>query len=670
MTRLTRLRAHLRDQGIQALLISETHFAAAFFDGLRLSNATRPEPPGRVGLVVTQSGIHVLANHTEAARVAHDLSAFEGVEVHPHPWHRWDLTDAVQQLSATMGWRNLWADSFGPSRLACRALLQGLLYPLTDAERERLRHLGRIIGATLVSTAALVREPDVSEQQVAAHVHAELLRAGALPDLVFVAFDERVARFCHCQPSDVRLGNVASISITASLGGLYASATRLLALTDPGGELLREVEAANRIEVAGIRAVQAGGSGFQVFAAMREAYREEGQPGGWERHHLGGPCGFQGRDAKVGPASTHAFAPGQPFVFNPVLGRGKSEDTFLLDERGELECLTADPRWPTHTVEGLARPALLVFHPALPRVGIVGLGRMGAGAAGRLAQAGVELWAYDPEVRALPGCQLVGSLAELRAGLAHPARILLFVPHAAVDAVLFGPQGLAAACAPGDVIVDAGNSHHAASRRRAAELQKMGIGYLDAGTSGGVLGARRGYCIACGGAAKDYELVRPVLEIMAAAGACSHVGPSGSGHFLKMLHNGLEYGMLQAMAEAMAVADAGDYPVGGLDLARAWRRHSIAESLLLDLFLEAAERGTQGIAPVVGGGDTGQWALEAARQAGVPAPALEAALAFRRNTPQGGEQAARLMALVRNLFGGHPYQREPVRNQEEVKCDP
>ena len=665
MHRLAQLRSSMSPRGVDAVLISAPHLAAAFFDGAQMFNGTRPEPPGRAGILVTSDALHVLGSHTEATRIANEeLQGFEGVRCQGRPWHHWDLECATSELAKELGLGVVWTDSFGPDREPCRELLGGLLYPLSLPELERLRWLGQRIAEVLVE-AARGLEQGVTEQAVAARLHQRLLESGALPDLIFVSFDERTARYRHCKPGPARLKNTALLSVTASHRGLFASATRLVALGSAPKELIRQTRAANAIEAAAVRAVLDGEGGAGVFEAMRQEYREQGHPGGWEEHHLGGPSGFSGRDAKVGPGREIPFVPGAPFVFNPVVGAGKSEDTFFLGQDGQLECLTRETVWPARPVEvgalTLNRPGVLELNPLPPEAGVVGVGRMGGGAARRLCRQGVRVVAADPQLSQLEGCQLVGSLAALRDQLGDPARVLLFVPQSAVDQILFGEGGLATVCSAGDVIVDAGNSSSEDSLRRAERLASYGIGFVDAGVSGGLEGARMGYCVACGGQPEHYQEVAPLLRAMAARGACAHVGPPGAGHFLKTVHNGVEYGMLQAVAEGVATVEhnAMGLPVTAADFTRVWRRGSIIESRILGWFHEATRLSTDGVAPVVGGGETGRWALDAAREAGVPAPVLEAALGVRASTPTGGELSAKLLALVRKLFGGHPVVTAP-----------
>ena len=661
--RLNRLREAMTARDVDAVLITTAPSGAAFLDGARLFNGTRAEPPGRVGVLVTAAALHVLGNHTEATRVAdEELRRHDGVTRHGWPWHDWDLVRATDELSGDLGLGTVWTESFGEHGQPCRELLADLRYPLTAEEQGRLGRLGRQIALALCA-AARGLEPGISEQQVAAGMHRRLLEAGALPDLIFVAFDERIEKYRHCAPGAVTLEQTALLSITASHRGLYASATRLVALGAASPELASEVAAANAIEAAAIGAVLDGGQGGEVFEAVREAYADQGHPDGWQQHHLGGRGGFAGRDGKIGPGCDVAFAPGGAFVFNPVVGAGKSEDTFLWREDGALICLTRDELWPTREVEVggrcLARPGVLEC-PLPTQVGVIGLGRMGAGAARRLHDLGVEVIGLDPAGAQGAPWPVVSTPAELRQRLEDPARILLFVPQSAVDEILLGEGGLAASCQEGDVVVDAGNSLFSDSQRRAEELARQGIGYVDAGVSGGVEGAEHGYCVACGGQPEHYAAAAPLLEAMAAPGACALVGAPGAGHFVKMVHNGVEYGMLQAVAEGMGIVahNAPGFAATPADFARVWRQGSVIQSRILDWFGQAAQQDAGDVAPRVLGGQTGSWTLDAARAAGVAAPVLEAALGVRDETPEGGETAAVLLALVRNIFGGHELPRQ------------
>ncbi|MCP4549992.1 MAG: M24 family metallopeptidase [bacterium] len=656
--RLEALREEMKDKGLEALLVSEPHYAAALFDGAQTFNGTRQEPAGRLGIVVTADGLLCLGNDTEVARFAtEELADYTNVDKECYPWHSWNLERAAKGALSERGLKSWWADCFGADRKACRELLDAQLYPLEADEIERLHLLGRLTASILEQTVAELKI-GVSELEISSRIHARLLAKGALPDLIFVGFDDRIAEYRHCKPGSSQLEHSALLSITAGYRGLYVSATRLAALK-PAPELAEQTRRACAIETAALEAVVEGKRLEEIFAAIRDEYAAQGEPAGWRRHHLGGPSGFKGRDAKIGPDSSGPpLSPGRPFVFNPVYLAGKSEDTFIIDpDSGKLVCLTEDSVWPRYSINtsggfSISRPG--VYCPDNLQVGLVGLGRMGSGVADQLTGTGADLFGCDPNVsnRDYPVTDNLRTLCEQ---LTPPRLILLMVPSSEVESVLLGDNGLVKLCRAGDVIVDCGNCNHHDSVRRGRAVLDAGIGYLDAGVSGGLEGAADGMCIACGGQEVHFNLARKALERIVRPGCLTHTGPLGTGHFLKTVHNGIEYGMMQAIAEGLATIEhnANGYPVTAQLGTAVWRRGSIIESRLFDWFGEATELGVTGIQPSIGGGETGRWAAREAVAAGIDAPALEAALDVRSNPRQGRQTIARLLARVRQVFGGH-----------------
>ena len=346
------------------------------------------------------------------------------------------------------------------------------------------------------------------------------------------------------------------------------------------------------------------------------------------------------------------------------------------------------------------------------RIGMVGLGRMGANMVRRLLQGGHECVAYDHNAGNVKtvagfGARGVASSAELVKALAAPRVVWIMVPAAAVDAVIGELQPLLSS---GDVLIDGGNSNYRDDIRRAARLRAEGIHYLDVGTSGGVLGFEQGYCLMIGGPPDAVAMVEPALATLApggqpasatggapragaprAQGAATlaaasmgylHCGPSGAGHFVKMVHNGIEYGLMAAYAEGLnvlahanaglttATADAETAPLADpqffqyqLDLAaiaEVWRHGSIISSRLLDLTAKAlADDGKlERFAGHVSDSGEGRWTVEAAIAVGVPAPVLSAALYGRFESRGGAEFANKLLSAMRLGFGGH-IERSP-----------
>jgi 6-phosphogluconate dehydrogenase len=333
------------------------------------------------------------------------------------------------------------------------------------------------------------------------------------------------------------------------------------------------------------------------------------------------------------------------------------------------------------------------------RIGMIGLGRMGANMVRRLQQCGHQCVAYDRSPDAVQtvkgyGASGAGSLKELVQALPAPRALWIMVPAAIVDSVLNDLKPLLAA---GDVLIDGGNSNYRDDIRRAAELKKSGIRYLDVGTSGGVLGFEQGYCLMIGGEAEAVALVEPALATLSPGGrqpdtagqkgsAASqaaaelgylHCGPSGAGHFVKMIHNGIEYGLMAAYAEGLNVlahADAGrtaakadaetapladphfyQYELNLAAIAEVWRHGSIISSRLLDLTAAALAKDGK-LAKFEGhvaDSGEGRWTIEAAIDVGVPVHVLSAALYDRFQSRGQDEFANKLLSAMRLGFGGH-----------------
>ncbi len=302
-------------------------------------------------------------------------------------------------------------------------------------------------------------------------------------------------------------------------------------------------------------------------------------------------------------------------------------------------------------------------------VGVIGLGRMGLGAALRLKRAGWLVSGYDvsPDSRCKAleqGLDVAGDLAQLCRSLPAPRLIWLMVPAGEpVDMVLFGDPstkgaapGLADHLKPGDIIIEAGNSFYRDSQRRAAALEPLGLAFLDCGTSGGVEGAEKGFCLMVGGPPEIFEAARPLFASLAGPDGYTHVGPTGAGHFVKMVHNAIEYGMLEAIGEGFELLAAGPYP--GLDfqkISHLWNNGSVIRGWLMELAERAFARDPrfEAIQGVIGGGSTGSWAIEEAWKAGVPFPAIAMAYAMRQRSRQEDSFAAKVVAGLRYEFGRH-----------------
>jgi 6-phosphogluconate dehydrogenase len=215
----------------------------------------------------------------------------------------------------------------------------------------------------------------------------------------------------------------------------------------------------------------------------------------------------------------------------------------------------------------------------------------------------------------------------------------------------------------GDVIVDGGNANYHDSQRRGELLAEHGIGFIDAGTSGGVWGLENGYCMMVGGAAEHVKLLKPVLETLAPAAdrGWAHVGPTGAGHFTKMIHNGIEYGMMQAMAEGFALLEGKqEFNLDLAQIAELWRHSSVVRSWLLDLTADflSNDQVLADISAFVADSGEGRWTVDEATAQGTPAPVLALALHMRFASQQNNSYANRMLAMMRNAFGGHLVQQK------------
>ncbi|HTP63627.1 MAG TPA: decarboxylating 6-phosphogluconate dehydrogenase [Burkholderiales bacterium] len=295
-------------------------------------------------------------------------------------------------------------------------------------------------------------------------------------------------------------------------------------------------------------------------------------------------------------------------------------------------------------------------------IGIIGLGRMGANMARRLARGGARVIAFDRDSSAqapLAGeknIDCVDGLAALAAKLAGERVVLTMLPAgtATEDALAVLLPLLSA----GDTLVDGGNAFYKDSMARALELSQRGLRHIDAGVSGGVHGLENGYCLMLGGTPKSVERFEPFARILAPAPdrGWLHCGPSGAGHFAKMIHNGIEYGMMQAFAEGFALLAARkDLEFDLARLAETWRHGSVVRSWLLDLSAEilSEDEDLQRVAPVVADSGEGRWTALESVELGVPAPVITMALMARFSSQGKSDYARKLLAMMRAKFGGH-----------------
>jgi len=292
---------------------------------------------------------------------------------------------------------------------------------------------------------------------------------------------------------------------------------------------------------------------------------------------------------------------------------------------------------------------------------MIGLGRMGANMAQRLTRGGHRVVGFDPEEAARKaierrGAESADSLERLVAMLAAPRNIWLMVPAGEItDATV---TSLAALLAAGDTVIDGGNSNYRDTLRRAAALARKGIDYVDAGTSGGIWGLAEGYSLMIGGDEAVVDRLRPLFATLAPAPdrGWGRVGPVGSGHFAKMIHNGIEYGLMQAYAEGFSILQhktAFDFDLH--QVAEIWRHGSVVRSWLLDLTADALKTNPtmQGIAPYVADSGEGRWTVAEAIELGVPATVITLSLLERLRSRDTDSFADKLLAAMRNQFGGH-----------------
>jgi 6-phosphogluconate dehydrogenase len=291
------------------------------------------------------------------------------------------------------------------------------------------------------------------------------------------------------------------------------------------------------------------------------------------------------------------------------------------------------------------------------KLGMVGLGRMGGNMAERLRRDGHEVVGYDRDPKATD----VADLAELVARLGDAGSRVAWVMVPAGDPTEQTIEELAGLMAEGDVIVDGGNSNFGDSVRRAATLVDQGIGFVDAGTSGGVWGLDEGYALMVGGRDEDVAKVAPALTSLAPPNGFAHVGKAGSGHYTKMVHNGIEYGMMQAYAEGFAILHSSDLGIDALAAVKSWQEGSVVRSWLLDLLVLALDQTPdfEGIRGVAADSGEGRWTVNEAVRLGIAAPVISAAL-FARFVSQDEDQLTmKVIAALRHQFGGHTFEKAP-----------
>ncbi len=298
------------------------------------------------------------------------------------------------------------------------------------------------------------------------------------------------------------------------------------------------------------------------------------------------------------------------------------------------------------------------------KIGLVGLGKMGMNMTLRLLQGGHEVVVQDQnaaKARELAGrgAAAADSLADLCQKLPAPRIVWVMVPSGAITEGVIGELG--AKLERGDVLIDGGNSNFRDSQRRAAKLREKGIRFLDAGTSGGVWGLKVGYCLMVGGEKAAFDLAAPVFRTLAPEAGYLYCGPSGAGHFTKMVHNGIEYGLLQAYAEGFEVLKTSEFPLDLGAIAHLWNQGSVVRSWLLELAERAFGAEGNGLDKIEGyveDSGEGRWTVQAAIDQNVPAPVITASLIARLASRQPESFSAKMIAALRNQFGGHAVKLE------------
>ncbi len=298
-------------------------------------------------------------------------------------------------------------------------------------------------------------------------------------------------------------------------------------------------------------------------------------------------------------------------------------------------------------------------------IGYIGLGKMGHNMVARLVEKGHSVTAYDPDAAARAHAQEVGAqVVERVAAVADTLppdgqrTLWLMVPHTAVDAVI---DDVLPTLRRGDVIIDGGNSYFKDTVRRAQMLAEHDIAMLDIGTSGGPAGARSGACMMVGGAREVYASHKDLIHDLSAPDAYGYMGRHGAGHFVKMVHNGIEYGMMQAIAEGFAVMKASDFAIDLTEAARVYNHQSVIASRLTQWLEDAYRAHGEDLADISGKvahSGEGLWTVETAHALGIPVPIIAGSLQFREQSQQAPSYTGQVVSALRGQFGGHPVSKE------------
>lgn len=295
----------------------------------------------------------------------------------------------------------------------------------------------------------------------------------------------------------------------------------------------------------------------------------------------------------------------------------------------------------------------------MKKIGLIGAGKMGYNLALNMQEHGFEVSIFDVvpknmEGLAEHGVKVTGSLEEMAASLEEKKVVFVMVPSGKpVEMTL---EALKKILKPGDIVIDGGNSRYTDTVRRGKELAALGIGYMDCGTSGGQEGARNGVCVMVGGAPEDWAHVEELFEKISVPKGYLYTGPCGSGHFCKMVHNGVEYGMMQAMAEGFEVLEKSDFDYDMAEVARVWNNGSVIRSWLMELAENAfRQHGSklEAISDRMHSTGEGKWTLEEALDRQVATPVIALSLLMRYRSLDDDSFSGKVVSALRNQFGGH-----------------
>jgi 6-phosphogluconate dehydrogenase len=296
------------------------------------------------------------------------------------------------------------------------------------------------------------------------------------------------------------------------------------------------------------------------------------------------------------------------------------------------------------------------------QLGMIGLGRMGHGMTERLREHGHVVQTYDPNVDE----RTAGSLEELQRQLDAPRAFWMMIPAGGITENTV--QQLLEIAEAGDIVIDGGNSNFRDSKRRYEQAKERGISFVDVGVSGGIWGLEIGFCLMAGGDDEPVHHLEPIFHALAPEDGYAHVGPSGAGHFVKMIHNGIEYGLMQSYAEGMEIMEHSEYDLDLHEITGIWRNGSVVRSWLLELLYAAFEQHgskLEDIAPYVEDSGEGRWTIDEAIRESVPTPVIAASLFARFASRDESKFSARVAAALRNQFGGHA-----IKAVERAKAGP